>query len=202
LEVDPASKLATCTYCGSRLRVTRGASGHPLGVLDDIKADTAIIAKQTAINHLEKRLPVWLEERDELQARMREELTAMGSSPSAPQKRLYRRRELFWAAFFFGLPAAIVHIVLLPLVPSLKSEDATPLALLMCLILCILYGYLSDKKRDDVLKKKRSEWFGQTRRAIEARYGPGVAQLNSEIQSSQARIQELKAEMDRLAKEL
>ena len=68
LEVQPTATSATCAYCGSRLRVTRGASGHPLAVLGDIKNDTAILAKQTAVNHLRRQLPDLLEERSRLVA--------------------------------------------------------------------------------------------------------------------------------------
>lgn len=56
LEVDARANSAVCTYCGSYLRLTQGPSGHVLPVLDDIKVDTGILARDTARRRFEQRL--------------------------------------------------------------------------------------------------------------------------------------------------
>lgn len=52
-----------CCYCGSNLRVTRGASGEPVAVLSEIAHGTRLLAKKQALEYLNGRL-------DELAARV------------------------------------------------------------------------------------------------------------------------------------
>ena len=55
-----------CSYCGARLRVKTGASGSPMAVLDGIKEDTSLLARQSAYAHLEKEVEGLLAEREGL----------------------------------------------------------------------------------------------------------------------------------------
>lgn len=48
--------VTTCGYCGSALRVERGASGHPKAALTAIRSNTDLIARTAAAAHLESRL--------------------------------------------------------------------------------------------------------------------------------------------------
>ncbi|NLD43002.1 MAG: hypothetical protein GX657_05850 [Chloroflexi bacterium] len=53
---DPAvGAVRACAYCGAQVLITQGASGAPLGVLVDIKADTSFLAKERAREHLAQR---------------------------------------------------------------------------------------------------------------------------------------------------
>ena len=55
--VDPGGRdTCFCTYCGARLRIRQGASGHAMAVLDGIKEDTSLLARQAALAHLEREL--------------------------------------------------------------------------------------------------------------------------------------------------
>ena len=56
LQADTSAGLIYCNCCGSRLRVTRGASGRPFGMLEEIRAGTSIVAKRAALSHLQERL--------------------------------------------------------------------------------------------------------------------------------------------------
>lgn len=56
LEVDARANMAVCTYCGSYLRLVQGDSGHVLPVLDEIRVDTGILARDTARRRFEQRL--------------------------------------------------------------------------------------------------------------------------------------------------
>jgi len=66
LQVESGLRQLWCTYCGSQLRITRGSSGHPLAVLDHIRADTSLLAKQRALEHLRQRRVELLAEREKL----------------------------------------------------------------------------------------------------------------------------------------
>lgn len=103
LEVESTAKAVTCGYCGGRLRITRGASGHPLGVLEDIKVDTEIIAKQTAINHLRERLQELLEERERLDIRFHSELSTLEPSTDEPGQNNSSYGIAGFVLFFVGL---------------------------------------------------------------------------------------------------
>ncbi len=53
---DPAvGAVRACAYCGAQVLITQGASGAPMGVLMDIKADTSFLAKERAREHLAQR---------------------------------------------------------------------------------------------------------------------------------------------------
>ena len=66
LRLEAAGKEATCDYCGARLRITVGTSGYPLAVLDDIRVDTALMARETVLRRLERNLEGLQRERDAL----------------------------------------------------------------------------------------------------------------------------------------
>ena len=49
LSVEPDREHTYCSYCGAGLKLTQGVSGHPMAVLDDIKSDTSILAKEATL---------------------------------------------------------------------------------------------------------------------------------------------------------
>jgi hypothetical protein len=56
VDVTPGRESLHCTYCGAGLRITRGASGHTMATLDDIKVDTSILASGAMLKRLDDRL--------------------------------------------------------------------------------------------------------------------------------------------------
>ena len=61
-----SERLATCGYCGARLRITKGASGYPMATLDDIKVDTSLLAREVACRRLEEKQKKLAAERADL----------------------------------------------------------------------------------------------------------------------------------------
>jgi len=210
LEVESAARAATCTYCGSRLRLTKGASGHPLAVLEDIKVDTEILAKQTAINHLGERLDHWLEEREGLRAELqiereglRVELAELDKSrpPSwVPSSDRAARYETVLYALLIA-SCGIVGVGLLTINDSSQACGGVFLLLAALLGGTLARGrYLRRKyERSEREFRERSE---RAERELQERYGTALVQITEQIESARARIVELKADMDRLAREL
>jgi len=85
------------------VRIIIGASGHPLGVLEDIKVDTEIIAKQTVINHLRERLQELLEERERLEIRFHSELGTLEPFTDEPGQNNSSYGIAGFVLFFVGL---------------------------------------------------------------------------------------------------
>ncbi len=203
LQVEPSAGVVFCNYCGSRLRLTRGSSGHPMGVLDEIRNDTAILAHRTAIDHLQESLPALYARRDALKEKV-DWLAAVGTPPrplvSAKAGSLARALTLL---------AALVALLLLPqIVQSMtggSADDkswATAMAKWIvgpCLVVALAGATVWWMSRVEgglsraAASEARSRWL---------ELKPGLATLEEEIRSTEARIDELKAEMDRLAREV
>lgn len=215
LEVESTAKAVTCGYCGSRLRITPGASGHPLGVLEDIKVDTEILAKQTAINHLEvqlERLQHCLGEREEPRAllwfereELREELQAELDKSRPPSWVPSSDRGARYETVVCALLIAFCGISGVGLLAINDSSQACGGVFL--LLLAAMAGgrlarsrYLRRKyERSEREFRERSE---RAEREFRERYGPDPVQLYEQIESTERRITELRADMDRLAREL
>lgn len=52
--VDAVARFAACAYCGTLLRVRRAVSGRAVGLLDEIRDGTSILARRTAVTHLQE----------------------------------------------------------------------------------------------------------------------------------------------------
>ncbi len=198
LEVEPTARSATCTYCGSRLRVTRGASGHPVAVLSDIKDDTAIIAKQTAINHLRNRLRNLLQERGRLeqegQSRVKAAEATVSTSLREPLELGDMGRTLMFlgALFFVGGVYGI-------------SQRALSDVGLICFVAgfaVFCFGSLLCYVGETRYKKKQQRLVSEAQREVREKYDSLIPELDEKARSTQARIAELEADMDRLAREL
>ena len=183
LEVESTARFAICTYCGSRLRITRGASGHPLGVLEDIKLDTEIIAKQTAINHLRERLQHFRAERDRLEVQLQGELERAwprGLGRDFP----YRWEKPMAVACVFAIIGVVIWM------SSSKFWGGVCLAVATAEVFAL----------GRALRLYRRYERAESR--IREKYGPFIASAGEQIQSTQRRIAELQTDMDRLAREL
>lgn len=191
LEVESTARFAICNYCGSRLRITRGASGHPLGVLEDIKVDTEVIAKQTAIDHLRERLQHLGEERDRLERQMRSELEAAQSASPG-------RGDASVAAGIMLLGFAIVVIGTRVSFAEEMSRVVVCSGPGLLLLGGGIFGLIKTQARNGEGKRLTNEAQGKARKE----YRPAIARIDEQIQSTQRRIAELQADMDRLAGEL
>lgn len=94
-----------CTYCGAGLRITRGASGHALATLDDIKVDTSFLAGQAALARLEQRLR-------ELQA-TRDQMLASRNGAEARINQLNTSSGTKLTKILLGVAAIVLAVVLL-----------------------------------------------------------------------------------------
>jgi len=56
VDVTAGRESLHCTHCGAGLKITRGASGHAMATLDDIKADTSVLAIRVALQTLDEKL--------------------------------------------------------------------------------------------------------------------------------------------------
>ena len=209
LEVESTAKAVTCGYCGSRLRITPGASGHLLGVLDDIKLDTEIIAKQTAVDHLSERLAFllkaqsWLERLcwDSTAADLRFRILQL--NPRARrldpllqelgdlEDSLYKERGRLEAEIRGMADAAVAEGMRNR--PRMRNRASQQL---------YNAGWAEGVKQYGSAIACVEEQITQTRTRIGNRAAELHFLIEEEIESTQARIGELRADMDRLAREL
>jgi hypothetical protein len=83
VDVTPGREALHCTYCGAGLRITRGASGHAMATLDDIKEDTSLLARDAMYRRLEADLLVLEQQHDKLQSEYgQKKLQADATQPS------------------------------------------------------------------------------------------------------------------------
>ncbi len=199
LLVEPAAASAFCSYCGSRLRVARGASGHPVGLLDRIETNSAILARQTAINRLQECLPALYAQRDALKEEA--DKLAAGRRPRATGRAVL--------GLLLTVVPGLVALILLPLIAyslvSGSAEDrrgATSAAecfLTPCLALAVAGAVIWRRAAGG---PRRSQAEASSARFRLLKLNPAIAAVEEEIRSTQARIDQLKVEMDRLARGL
>ncbi len=180
LEIEPTARSATCPYCGSRLRVAWDAWGRGSAVLADIGDDTDLLARGMAISHVEQRLQEQLRAREELDQRRWSEVPAT------------LRGKGDWSMIVVGLFFALLSATLAAVAWLFDSSlDVFFLAAAGAIMLwAISYQDQRPQAREKALN------------AASDKYGPALAQLDEKIGSTQKRLAELKADMDRLAREL
>lgn len=64
IALEGRQAAAQCAYCGAHLRITQGASGHPLAILDDIKVDSSILAMNVVRGRLQEELAALQKKRE------------------------------------------------------------------------------------------------------------------------------------------
>ena len=180
LDVPSTAERATCTYCGSQLRVTRDAQGRRSAALTDIREDTDILARGMAIRHLKERSEELLQERQGLDEQAVSEVpTGLMKEPDSDAN---------------DVAAKLVGWGGLATLASLWMKD------LQCAGLSLIPVALG------ILLFAAPFWTAtQARRALEdarEKYRPAREALDEKIASTQKRLDELKDDMDRLTEEL
>jgi hypothetical protein len=224
VQVEPAARYATCAYCASSLRITRGSSGHPLAVLEDIRADTGMLARQAAVRHLRQRLRDLTGQRNELQARQSalagHVLQARQSALAAVQPP--PRGRMGWGTLgtiLTIIPGSLSLCILCSLFGSAGSPEGdsgqTAAVALFCLAPCVAvavagillwrYARAQEKRQQQSVAEARrgvEEQYAAELRRLDEQYAAELRRLDEEIHSTTARIDRLKREMDQLAGEL
>jgi len=171
LSVPPSRGFTVCDYCGSHLRVTRDSAGHPVGVLDDIRLDTSLLAKERALAHLQERLSTMEREHDELAERMRVALAGVSTRSSVGP----------WIpGIILGFFACVLF----------STVDAT-LAMIAALAVVLGLGWLLSRHDKENRRRRSAE--------IERRYAPRLAELDDEVAAVSKQIERLKRDIDELA---
>ncbi len=200
LQVEADARSTSCSFCDSRLRLVHGASGHPLATLDEIKADTAIIARQTALHHLEGRLADLLPQR---QALSEEYEARLGELAWAPSGLARARNPAVLLALGAGLLSAFASLLVVGSLASGALVGAASTTLVCWLPFAVLTAasvYIWGQA--DVSERQERAAWGQAQQETRAYYDARIAELDEQISAAQARIAELESEMDRLAREL
>ena len=218
VEAASTGASAMCGYCGSKLRVTMGAHGPAEAVAEGTRTETTLIAKQAAINHLQGRLMTLQGEKGKVVARMSWESNALIMSPAAPRRPvsavvfgLLRQYgcALGCATFLTAPLLCMVPIVLYALlcdwlqgrfgVSKLEAENDSQGAVAI-LALVVLLAYFRSQEADRKWATAKRAWDSAARERVHSEHADELARLDGEIDLAQARIDELKAEMDELAR--
>jgi len=194
--------------------VAHGPSGLLSVILDNISDDTSILARQTAIQHLEGQLQRLQQRKSELASRILGEWTSIAQSSPPPQPpasagcfAFLRKYGCVMAiAILFTIPLAFaVPFVLWVLVEtSLESvvghEDAQYLTWLLTglLGLGLMLAYERSQKKSAEWAKRRKQWEEAITNQVHAKYRVDVDQVEEQITGLQQRVATLRTEIDRL----
>jgi len=175
LEVISSTRQAVCEYCGSTLTITKGASGHSMAVLDEIKVDTGLIARETARRRLEEKLQDLRLRRNKLHGEYlgqleQRQVRGGGCSLSAG---------LFMTALLIGL--------------LLVASGEAYLGVILVLGGAVVLYWSHWKRRKSQREHKKD---------LASKYEPRLRQLSEDISHTKQRIETIKVEMDRLSEEL
>lgn len=181
LQVEGGHRQIWCTYCGSQLRITSGSSGHRLAVLDDIRADTSLLAKQRALEHLRQRRVELLAEREELGAWWVEQKQFVDRVPS---EHLVGKKAT-QAVVYAMLAALGACMFLASLVAGLSGDSS---GILLGVVGFLLVGVFVLCVRSVLREKARL-----VKRVEEER-----ASARSALAGCEARIRAIDAELDRV----
>jgi len=190
LEVERSDSFTVCTYCGSRLRVTEGASGDLMGILDQIKADTSILAKRAALEHAREQLEAIEEERDEWWELM------FGKQDALPKSGWEE-----WGPGC-GCIVSLVAVVstLMALVAAIVQFPGWEWQVAFTVGLWALFALFTIKAQSDA--DKREALAEESKRQRQETYGPLESDINRRLLHNIARVSELESEINHLADEL
>ncbi len=203
LRVETSAGVVLCSYCGSQLRVDPGASEHPVGVLGETKNETTILLRQRAIDHLQDTLSALHTRRDALKEEAdRMAAAATAPPPDAPAKPGPRAR-------IVAVLAVLLVLTLLPQVVQSwiggSAEDKTwATAMAICVVapcvVLVLAGVIMRRRAAAEERRIQAAASWAHLRSLEVQ--PALAAVEEKIRSTEARSDELKADMDRLAREV
>jgi predicted RNA-binding Zn-ribbon protein involved in translation (DUF1610 family) len=164
-----------CSYCGAKLVVRRGASGNLMADLETIRQDTALLARQTAEQHLRKQLKDRLADLARVKQRCEAERSAVNRdwsiSPTA---------NVLIAAGFLAL-----------LIVVFSHDSPTQAAgLVVGTVLCAVGGIVGWGPRQ--AKKK----------AVDELYAPQIRQCEERVEETRRRLAEVGGEIDKLVDQM
>lgn len=168
-----------CSYCGAKLRIKTGASGNPMAMLDGIKEDTSLMARRSALAHVEEELSRLEAEREKTiqsykaQNAEAEEEGDRGCFAFAPMLLLFAGIGLV-AQFAYGRAA----------------QGIVGLALIGAAIAIYAAWGRADAARE------------RQRVALKSRVAQTVAEIDAKVAPLRERAEGLKAEIDRSISEL
>jgi uncharacterized Zn finger protein (UPF0148 family) len=172
LQIEEGRQSAFCGYCGAKLRITKGSSGHPLAALDGIKADTGLLAKSAAYQHLKQ-------ETAEMQARLK--------SATAERDRFLSVAETIRPGY------AVVVMAMAAMALLLWGLSGSGIAIIVTSVLgalSVFASYSTMRRRDRLVAGTMSDF---------ARDSEGLAEC---IEANQKRMGQLKADLDELTREV
>ena len=172
LSVEPDREHTFCSYCGAGLKLALGVSGHPMAVLDDIKTDTSILAKEVALRRLTDKIT---EKQRAVRALLSERATELEALPSIAW-------EFRVLCAFFGIPVTIAAICAF-------SFEAVAAGLLV-LAMGLPFLYLAVSPVAGLKKREGLQRIAQ----LDAR----IHSISQEIEDLQEQISAKEADMDAL----
>ena len=231
LEIVPGDAVLTCPYCRSMLRVAQDGSGQLTAILDSIYDDTDIVARRAAVAHLCGRLLVLNRQQTELRSLMQQECVAATSADKGPQepsppagKEAYARFSclsliliMIGAVFLpFGIPAFLVSLQTRLELSENASAILTGTDLLAGFgVLALFLNWVEHRhdamtelrhhqRKNDLSNwaKERTRWQEGILTSVKLKYAPQLTEVETQIDSTRARIAELEAQIDHLARVL
>ncbi len=199
LHVESGHRHIWCTYCGSQLRITSGSSGHPFAVLDDIRADTALLAKHQALGHLSKYRDELMEERGERHAQ-REEL--LPRTVAVPTEGAAKKKGLR-AAMLWGAAASLALLCLCGITTIVSGEPGGLIILMVFLVLGVMAissARAAEKERARLLAQAEEE--KEAARAAVAECEERIRAIDAELDKVWLRIYALEKDIRRLSMEI
>jgi ribosomal protein S27AE len=176
-----------CTYCGAGLKIALGASGHPFAVLDDIKSDTNIIAKEVLLRRLNSELVSLEEEYERLSAAFNTEYWAEMPPPILTQAVTV----IVWL-----LGMGLVYLLLTALGMKTYSDDYSQIIwtpLFVSMFLGAVPAFL-------VNGRIKSESYRA--RQVRDEYQPTLHQMLAAIEDKKTRVKRIEHEMGIVADQL
>ena len=209
-----ASTDGTCSYCGCRLRIARAASGHPLAVLADVKADTALIAREVALRRLVEKARNLRHQRNSLldEQSALQEIQSKLTAEYQDQLDQYRARVPRTVAVLVDTAATTAAIVLMLLgVICLMAGGGAGIVLgLVFMLAAIAVARVTIRRRRNRLRKRlkysglADEYEPHLNQVPEEtlRLAEQVSGLSEEISRAEQRMGTIKSQMDSLTEEL
>lgn len=199
LQVESGLRQVWCTYCGSQLRITSGSSGHPLAVLDDIRADTSLLAKQRALEHLRQHRVELFAEREKLCAWWEQQKRFIGSVPSERQV----GNKATQAVMFSMLAVVGACMFLGSLVAGVTGDSSSILLAAIGLLFAgVMLVCVRSVLRERAGLVKRVEEERESARSALAQCEARIRAIDGELDKVWLRIDGLEKEITRLSMEV
>lgn len=207
LSAEAGERLVTCSYCGARLRITKGASGYPMATLDDIKVDTSLLAREVACRRLEEKQKRLAAERADLLRRHHIDSALAQATCDRKIKREVARTASNDAKARIAMLAGILAVLITSaaLCWQLPRADlAATLATfaLFGLAVFLLAGAVFWRLRLRQQQRQRVEEIRSKRQAeqrkLDQELDKALRELDQQIRITKQQLDKIRADIDRL----